>query len=222
VSQEKARTSGTGTAITVYVVDDHALVREGLINIVNLEPDLQVIGSGTGSAETVAELKRLRPRVLVTDLEMPAIRGADLIALAREALPALRVIACSMHASYGYISEALQRGPEGYVLKTSPGDLLVQAIRSVAAGQGFIDPVLQADVVRLVQSPRRSGPEAELTAQELQVIRLAAEGLTNQKIAARVGHSVESVKLRLRSSFRKLGAKDRASAVAAAIRRGLI
>lgn len=221
MSQPKAGTSGSGTAISVFVVDDHALVREGLINIVNLEPDLQVIGSGTGSAETLAEIKRLRPRVLVTDLEMPAIRGADFIALAREAVPALRVIACSMHASYGYISEALQRGAEGYVLKTSPGDLLVQAIRSVAAGRGFIDPVLQADVVRLVQSPR-SGAEAELTAQELQVIRLAAEGLTNQKIAERVGHSVESVKLRLRSSFRKLGAKDRASAVAAAIRRGLI
>lgn len=218
----EAKPNNGGTAIPVFIVDDHVLVREGLINIVNLEPDLRVVGSGTGNAETLAEIKRLRPRVLVCDLEMPTIRGADFMVLAREALPGLHVVVCSMHGSYGYISEALQRGAEGYVLKTSPGDLLVQAIRSVAAGQGFIDPLLQGDVVRLVQSPHRSGPDAELTAQELQVIRLAAEGLTNQKIAERVGQSVESVKLRLRGSFRKLGATDRASAVAAAIRRGLI
>jgi DNA-binding NarL/FixJ family response regulator len=207
---------------SVYVVDDHALVREGLVRIVNLESDLAVVGSGTGSAETLAEVRRAMPRVLIADLEMPAIRGADFIAMAREAVPSLRVVACSMHASYGYISEALRRGADGYVLKSSPGDLLVQAIRAVAAGRGFIDPALQSDVVRLVQSQGRSGEKPDLTAQELQVIRLAAEGLTNQAIAEQVGHSVESVKLRLRGSFRKLGAKDRASAVAAAIRRGLI
>jgi DNA-binding NarL/FixJ family response regulator len=208
--------------ISVYVVDDHALVREGLLRIVNLESDLTVVGSGTGSAETLAEVRRAVPRVLVADLEMPAIRGADFIAMAREAVPSLRVVACSMHASYGYISEALRRGADGYVLKSSPAELLVRAIRAVAAEQGFIDPALQSDVVRLVQSQGRSGGEPDLTAQELQVIRLAAEGLTNQAIAEQVGHSVESVKLRLRGSFRKLGAKDRASAVAAAIRRGLI
>jgi DNA-binding NarL/FixJ family response regulator len=222
VNQKPAGPQPVSTGTSVFVVDDHALVRDGLINIIDLEPDLTVVGSGTGSAETMRDVKQVRPRVLVVDLEMPVIRGADFIDMAREAVPGIRVIACSMHASYGYISEALKRGADGYVLKSSPGELLIQAIRSVAAGHGFIDPALQADVVRLIQRRGSSEADTDLTAQELQVIRLAAEGLTNQKIAERVGHSVESVKLRLRWSFRKLGAKDRASAVAAAIRRGLI
>jgi DNA-binding NarL/FixJ family response regulator len=146
---------------------------------------------------------------------VPAIHGADLIALGARRAGA---IACP-RPLVAIPLEAGRSGAEGYVLKTSPATCSCK--RLVRSRPARIHRSCEADVVRLV-SPRRSGPEAELTAQELQVIRLAAEGLTNQKIAMRVGNSMESVKLRLRSSFRKLGAKDRASAVAAAIRRGLI
>jgi DNA-binding NarL/FixJ family response regulator len=207
-------------AIAVYVVDDHALVRRGLASVINLEPGLQVVGEGSDSAATLTAIKRLQPEVLVVDLEMPTIRGPEFVMMAKQAVPSLRVVACTMHGAHGYVADALRSGADGYVLKSSPSDLLLAAIHAVAGGQGFIDPALQGDVVRLVQD--RAGAGAELTADEIRVLRFAADGLTNRQIAVRLGQSVETVKLRLRWSFRKLGATDRASAVAAAIRRGLL
>ena len=208
--------------IPVFVVDDHTLVRQGLVNIIGLERDLVVVGEGTGAAETLGEIREAKPTVLVADLDMPGVRGGDFIAMAKQALPSLRALACTMHASYGYVAEAFKRGADGYVLKSSPSELLIEGIRALADGRGFIDPALQKEVVRLVQEPNRRVPTMDLTAQEIRVLGLAAEGLTNQQIAARVGESGESVKLRLRRCFGKLGATDRASAVAAAVRRGLI
>jgi DNA-binding NarL/FixJ family response regulator len=210
------------TPITVFVVDDHILVREGLTNVINLAPDLQVVADGNGDAETLRVLTRSTARVLVIDLEMPSIRGPTFIAMAKEAMPELGVVACTMHGSYGYLSEALGHGATGYVLKSSSSDLLIEAIRAAAAGRGFIDPALQGEVVRLVQGKIANSAAPNLTSMELRVLRFAADGLTNPEIGVRVGQSVESVKLRLRRAFRKLGAKDRASAVASAIRRGLI
>jgi DNA-binding NarL/FixJ family response regulator len=211
------------SVISVFVVDDHALVRSGLVNIIALEPDLQVVGDGTGALESLNAIRRSQPRVLVVDLDMPTIRGPDFISMAKDAVPTLLALACTVHASYGWVAEAFRRGADGYVLKSSSSSLLIDAIRAVAEGRGFIDPALQKEVVRLAQQGKgQRAPTMELTARELRVLGLAAEGLTNQQIAARVGESVESVKLHLRRSFSKLGATDRASAVVAAVRRGLI
>lgn len=209
-------------AITVFVVDDHTLVRRGLVQVIDAEEDLQVVGEGVGSEETLGEVRRLRPNVIVVDLEMPQIRGAEFIESAREADPQVRALVCTMHAAHGYVSEALRRGADGYVLKSSPSHLLVDAIRSVAAGKGFIDPALQTDVIRLLQDPDQRLLSSDLTAAEIEVLRLAADGLGNQEIAERTRQSVETVKLRLRRCFQKLGAADRAHAVALALRRHLI
>jgi DNA-binding NarL/FixJ family response regulator len=207
---------------TVFVIDDHTLVRNAIVQIINMEEDLQVVGEGDGSAETIEAVRKLRPRVLVVDLEMPRMRGADLIALAKDMTPPPGVLVCTMHASHGYVSEALRRGADGYVLKSSPSAQLIDGIRRVAAGLGWIDPTLQTDVIKLLQKGDSQRVSKEMTAQEIEVLRFAAEGLTNQEIAERTRQSVETVKLRLRRSFQKLGATDRANAVALAVRQGLI
>jgi DNA-binding NarL/FixJ family response regulator len=209
-------------AVTVFVVDDHELVRNAVARAINLEEDLEVVGEGSGSAETLDAIRQRRPRVVVVDLEMPAIRGADLIALMKDTVPEVRALVCSMHASYGYVAEALRRGADGYVLKSSAAAMLLDGIRTVAAGQAFIDPALQSDVLRLVQSPTRGNSSHELTAQELEALQLAAEGLSNDEIAQRTHQSFETVKLRMRRAFRKLGAIDRSHAVALAMRQNLI
>jgi two-component system response regulator DegU len=208
--------------ITVFVVDDHMLVRNGIVQVINLEEDLEVVGEGEGSAETLDVVRRLAPQVVVVDLEMPRIRGADFIERIRQYVPGIRTLVCTMHASHGYVVEALRRGADGYVLKSSPSERLVEAIRSVAAGQGFIDPALQTEVIRLLQDRDQRFLASELTAAEIEVLRLAADGLSNQEIARQTRQSVETVKLRLRRSFQKLGASDRAHAVALALRRNLI
>ncbi len=220
----KAEEGATGVAgeISVFVVDDHGLVREGLVDIIRRSAGLRAVGSGAGDAETLRALIAAKARVLTVDLEMPSIRGPSFITMARDALPELRVVVCTMHGTYGYVSDALGHGANGYVLKSSSGEVLLDAIRAVAAGRAFIDPALQDHVVRLVQTQMSGRAEQNPTAVELQVLRLAAEGLSNPEIAAQIGQSVDSVKLRLRWIFRKLGAKDRASAVASAIRRGMI
>ncbi len=209
-------------AISVFVVDDHALVRHGIVQLIKLEDDLEVVGEGTGSVETTNAIRRLQPQVVLVDLEMPDIRGADFIALIKNGRTKLRVLVCTMHASYAYVAEALRCGADGYVLKSSPSSFLLDGIRRVATGQGHIDPALQSDVIKLLQSPDHKLMTSALTMQEIDAVRLAAEGLTNTEIAQRTGQSVETVKLRLRRSFQKLGAADRANAVALALRRNLI
>lgn len=208
--------------VTAFIVDDHALVRSGMRHIVDLEDDIEVVGDGPGSASTFEAIQATQPAVVVVDLEMPGIRGVDMIEMIKRSVPKARTLVCSMHASYGYVAEALRRGAEGYVLKSSPSTLLVEGIRRVAAGDGYIDPGLQSDVLRLLQDRDQAVFNVELTLQELEVLQLAAEGLGNVDIAQRTHQSVETVKLRLRRSFRKLGAADRASAVAVALRRSLI
>jgi DNA-binding NarL/FixJ family response regulator len=208
--------------ISVFIIDDHALVRSGVRQIVDLEADMEVVGEGAGTAEALELVRRLQPDVAVVDLEMPGIRGVDAIEVIKRGSPRCRALVCSMHASYGYVAEALRRGAEGYVLKSSPSELLIEGIRRVAQGQGYIDPALQNEVLRLLQDRDQSLFDEQLTLQELEVLQLAAEGLGNQEIAERTHQSVETVKLRLRRSFRKLGASDRASAVALALRRSLI
>ncbi len=209
-------------AITVFVVDDHALVRSGIAQVIDAEDDLDVVGEGTGSSETLDAVSAIRPHVAVVDLEMQPIRGVDFIERVKDAVPEIRTLACTMHSAQGYVAEALRRGADGYVLKTSPSTLLTDGIRTVASGAGFLDPALQTDVVRLLKGRDRRLLATDLTAQEIEVLRLASEGLTNQEIAGRVHQSIETVKLRLRRSFQKLGAVDRANAVALALRRNLL
>lgn len=207
---------------SVFIVDDHALVRSGMREIINLEEDLEVVGEGSGCAETIDAIEKARPVVVIVDLEMPGIRGVDMIERIKQGSPTTRALVCSMHASYGYVAEALRRGAEGYVLKSSPSAMLIEGIRRVAGDNGYIDPALQTEVLRLLQDRQQLLFNEELTVHELEVLQLAAEGYGNQEIAERTHQSVETVKLRLRRSFRKLGAADRANAVAVAMRRSLI
>jgi DNA-binding NarL/FixJ family response regulator len=209
-------------SITVFVVDDHALVRQGIVQLVNSESDLTVVGDGGGSPESLDAIRRLKPQVVSLDLEMPEVRGADFIGRVQSASPTSRVLVCTMHGHYAYVAEALRCGADGYVLKSSPSSLLIEGIRRVAAGKGLIDPALQTDVIKHLQSPTVPGATQDLTAREIEVLRLAAEGMSNHEIAKRTAQSVETVKLRLRRSFQKLGAADRVNAVALAMRRHLI
>jgi DNA-binding NarL/FixJ family response regulator len=208
--------------ITIYIADDHTLVRSGLRRIIELEGDMQVVGDGNGSAESVEAIRQMRPSVVVVDLEMPGIRGVDLIGMVKRTSPNSAALVCSMHASYGYVGEALHRGATGYVLKSSPSSMLIEGIRRVASGDGYIDPVLQSEVLHLLQDRDKNLFKEALTQRELEVLRFAADGLGNKEIADRTHQSVETVKLRFRRSFRKLGAADRANAVALALRRSLI
>lgn len=205
--------------ISVFVIDDHEMVRRAMADYIGRANGFRLLGDGPGERQTLAVLLEQRPDVVTLDMEMPGLSGAQCIEYLKSAAEPPRVLVCSMHDGATYVAEAFRRGADGYVLKRSPLPSLLEALRRVASGDGFIDPGLHVDVIARF---RAAMAEGTLTGEELDVLRLAAQGCNNEQIAERLGASVETVKHRLRRAFRKLGASDRAHAVAIALTHKLL
>jgi DNA-binding NarL/FixJ family response regulator len=205
--------------ISVFVIDDHEMVRRAMADYIGRAASFAVVGDGPGDRATLDRVREQHPTVVVIDMEMPSISGAQFIAYLKAEPEAPRVLVCSMHDAATYVSEAFRRGADGYILKRSPLPSLLEALRRVAAGEGYIDPSLHVDVINRF---RAAMAEGALTGEELDVLRLAAQGRNNEQIAERLNASVETVKHRLRRAFRKLGASDRAHAVAIALTQKLL
>lgn len=205
--------------IDVFVVDDHEMVRMALTDFIVRQPDFVLKGQGAGDRQTLEEIRRTSPRVVSVDLEMPVISGSQFLEFTKALTPAPRILVCSMHSAPAYVVDAFRRGADGYVLKRSPMSSYLEALRLVAGGDGYIDPSLHSDVIRRLKEPDSSEP---LSPEELDALRLAADGLTNEQIAERLGQSFESVKHRLKRVFQKLEARDRSHAVAIAFKRNLL
>ncbi len=205
--------------ITVFVIDDHEMVRCAMADYIGRADGFTMLGDGPGDRATLDAVRRGKPDVVTMDMEMPSISGAQFIEYLRVEPTGPRVLVCSMHDAATYVTEAFRRGADGYILKRSPLPSLLDALRRVVAGEGYIDPGLHVDVINRF---RAALAEGGLTGEELDVLRLAAQGRNNDQIAERLGTSVETVKHRLRRAFRKLGASDRAHAVAIALTQKLL
>ncbi|MFN8642408.1 MAG: response regulator transcription factor [Candidatus Binatia bacterium] len=205
--------------ISVFVIDDHEMVRRAMADYVARAEGFTLLGDGPGDRETLAAVLAAKPDVVVLDMEMPSISGAQFIEFLRVEAESPRVLVCSMHDAATYVTEAFRRGADGYILKRSPLPSLLEAVRRVASGEGYIDSGLHVDVIARF---RDAMAEGALTGEELDVLRLAAQGRNNEQIAERLGTSVETIKHRLRRVFRKLGASDRAHAVAIALTQKLL
>jgi DNA-binding NarL/FixJ family response regulator len=216
--------------IRVLVVDDEELVRTGLRMILGAEPDLDVVGTASDGAQAVSEVRRLRPDVVLMDIRMPAVDG---LAATRTILggpdPApCKVVILTTFDVDEHVYEALRAGASGFLLKDVPADQLVHAIRVAAAGEALLAPSVTR---RLIASFTRQGPRSaparpraldELTARELEVLVLLAEGLSNAEIATRLFVGDATVKTHVARILTKLGVRDRVQAVIVAFRAGLI
>ncbi len=189
--------------IRVVVAEDQAMVLGALSALLGMERDLEVVGRAANGTEALELARRLRPDVIVTDIEMPELSGLDLAAAIRtERLPS-KVIVLTTFARPGYLRRALDAGAAAYLLKDAPSHQLADAIRRVAAGGRVIDPELAAD----------AWSEADpLTDRERQVLRLAADGLSSGEIAAELALSDGTVRNYLSEAISKLGAKNRVEA----------
>ena len=209
-----------GTPIRVLVVDDHAVVREGLASILAREADLEVVGLAAGGEEGLAMVAELSPDVVLLDMQMPEMHGLEVLERLNagdRVSPA--VIVLTVHADDELVLNAVRGGAQGYVLKSASRDELVRAIRHVAAGgQRFDEVVVRA----LLAEEDRQGSEPVLTERELDVLRLVAAGFSNKEIAAHLYVGVSTVKTHLDDVYRKLDVSDRAHAVAVALRAGLL
>jgi DNA-binding NarL/FixJ family response regulator len=199
----------------VLVVDDHALLRTGVANIINQEPDLLVVAEAGNGAEAVDAYGRHHPDVTLLDLRMPVMEGVEAVRRIRELDPRARVIVLTTYDTDDEIASALKAGAKAYVLKDISADELVNCIREVLAGKTYLAPAAAA---KLAEGVTR----VQLTPREMATLRLMADGKTNKEIASELEISDRTVKTHLGHLFEKLGVTSRTEAVKVATRRGLV
>lgn len=207
--------------IRVLLVDDHAVVREGLRLLINSQPDMEVIGEAPDGLAAISMTAELDPDVAVVDVSMPGLNGAQVTAKLREAQPGRKVLVLTVHEDKGYLRLLLQAGASGYVLKRAAASELVQAIRAVAGGGTYLDPGLASSVVDdFVRPAERELPAVELSDREAEVVRLIALGYSNKEIAAQLKLSVKTVETYKTRSMEKLHIRSRVDIVRYAVKRG--
>ena len=219
--------------IDLLVVDDVELVREGLRMILDAEPDLAVVGTACDGAQAVSEVRRLRPDVVLMDIRMPGVDGlaATRHILQTAGMPPCKVIVLTTFDVDEHVYEALRAGASGFLLKDVPAAQLVHAIRVVAAGEALLAPSITRRLISTFTSappphavettPAPPAGLDELTARELEVLVLLAEGLSNAEIAAKLYVGEATVKTHVARVLMKLGVRDRVQAVIVAFRAGL-
>ncbi|MBC7247502.1 MAG: response regulator transcription factor [Actinobacteria bacterium] len=209
--------------LRVMVVDDHRLVREGLIGLLRLNPEIEVVGEAANGDEAVARAKALKPDVVLMDISMPGMNGITATRLIKKALPDTKVIMLTMLDQEGYVYESVKAGATGYLLKNAGLEELVKAVKEVHRGGATLHPDAQAQLLKEYLYLARSNRETYgLSEREMEILQLLADGLSNKEIADRLFISIQTVKTHITHIFEKLGVSDRTEAVAAALRRGLV
>lgn len=202
-------------AVSVLLVDDHLLMREGVRAVVGTQSDIRIIGEAASGAEAIAEFERLKPDIVLMDLQMPDMSGVDAIIAIKAKAPDARIIVLTTFSGDGRAIKALRAGAAGYLLKASLRNELLDAIRSVFDGGKHLDAtVATAIAMHVLDDP--------LSEREVKVLSLAAAGNSNKQIATKLQISEETVKGHLKQVYAKLGANDRTHAVTLAAKRGLI
>jgi DNA-binding NarL/FixJ family response regulator len=202
-------------AIRVLCVDDHRLMREGLVRIVGLQPDIVVVAEARNGEEAVEQFLTHRPDVTLMDMQMPVMSGLQAIRAIRRAEPDARVVVLTMYQGDEDIYRALQAGATSYLLKDSVPDDLIRVIREAHAGNA----TMSDDVAAKLAS--RAGQPA-LTDRELQVLELLAAGQRNKEIAATLAISEDTARTHIKSIFVKFNVHDRTAALAEGVRRGIV
>ena len=201
--------------IRVLIVDDHAIVREGIAALLGRQPDMVAVGEASDGAEAVARFRELAPDVTLMDMQMGDMGGVEAIEQIRRVSPDARILVLTTYPGDAHVVRAIRAGAAGYLLKNCIRKELLDAIRAVHAGRRTMSPAVAHDLaMHALDEP--------LTERELTVLRLVADGHGNKEIAWRLKLSIETIKAHLKSIFAKLGVDDRTEAVTVAARRGFI
>jgi DNA-binding NarL/FixJ family response regulator len=202
------------TAIRVLIVDDHAIVRQGLAAMNENQPDMMLVGQAGNGQEAIDQYRQLQPDVTLMDLRMPQVSGVDAtIAICAEFAHA-RIVILTTYDGDEDIYRGLRAGAKGYLLKDAEPDELLNAIHVVHNGQQYIPPHIGAKLAQRLNNP-------ELTDRELEVLRLVAQGMSNLQISATLSIAESTVKSNINHILSKLGAKDRTQATIIALKRGI-
>lgn len=205
--------------IRILVVDDHPVVREGLVALLEDESGFRLVGSAASAEDALAAVTRQRPDIILLDLELPGMDGVEAISRLAEVVPGARVIVFTAYDTDERVVGAIRAGARGYLLKGAAAEEIVRAIREVVGGGSHLASRVAATVLAEISAPRRRGVLSE---RERAVLRLVADGQSTKQIAHSLGITDRTVKFHVTSILNKLGADTRAHAVALAVQRGLL
>jgi NarL family two-component system response regulator LiaR len=207
--------------IRVLIVDDHAVVREGLRTFLDLQDGIEVVGEAGDGEAGISEAERLRPDVVLVDLVMPRLDGVQTMRELRTRVPGARAIVLTSFLDDERLLPAIRAGAAGYLLKSVQPKELARAVRTAAAGEALIDPAVAARLVHALAEGGRDARADELTRREREVLALIGRGFANKRIAAELGIAEKTVKAHVSNVLAKLGVADRTQAALYAARQGL-
>jgi DNA-binding NarL/FixJ family response regulator len=200
------------------IVDDHSVVRQGLDLLIGDLDDLEVVGQVSNGEEALAAVAELQPEIVLMDVRLPGIDGVSAVKRIHQAAPSVKFVIFSAYGDKRLLSDAIAAGARGYVMKGSPPEDLLRAIRTVAGGKAFVDPSLSP---ALLMTDGGDGDQP-LSEREREILQLLAEGFHTEEVARRIGLSVETVKSDTKRVIAKLQADTRTHAVAIALRQAII
>lgn len=210
--------------LRVLLADDHEMIRDGLKLLVNSQPDMETVGEAEDGGVAVRLAQELLPDVVVMDVSMPGVDGLQATKKLKQICPQVNILTLTRHTDDGYFQQLLRAGANGYVLKQSKSAELLRAIRTVAAGQTYLDPAITEKVFTHIRGrtgvDRSATPDADLTVREAEVLRLIALGYINKEVAARLSLSIKTVETHKANGMRKMGMTSRVDIVRYAMLKG--
>ncbi|MCI4566941.1 response regulator transcription factor [Lysobacter sp. CFH 32150] len=221
----RAQLAGMGIGIIrVLLADDHTLVRESLVGLLQADSSVQVVAQAADGLEAVTKAIATRPDIVVADISMPRLNGLEVVRRLREALPETKVLMLTMHQEDEYVLQAVRAGASGYLVKDSAASELLAAVHSLQAGRGYFGPQASRALAEQLQHPERvvDDPYGRLTTREREVFHLIVEGLTTKEIARRLEISAKTAENHRARVLDKLDVRNTAELVRYALRKGLL
>lgn len=204
------------------LVDDHAVLRDGLRNIISVEEDIEVVGEAVSGDDALLQVEKCKPDMILMDINMPMKNGVEVTGILKKKYPHIKVLVLTMHSHEEYFMSAIREGADGYLLKDAPSDQVVEAIRTVARGESVIHPSMTRKLLAFHQQKETQKEDTTLTEREKEVLLCLVEGLSNKEIADRLFISDKTVKIHVSKIFKKLNVKSRSQVVIHAVQHQLV
>ncbi len=210
----------------ILIADDHAMLREGMRNLLSQEKDFELVGEAANGEEAIQLTKKLKPDIVIMDIVMPRMNGVEATRQIKQVSPSTALLILTAYSDIRYIIGLLEAGACGYLLKNSPGKDVIKAIRAVRAGESVLDPEVTRKLVQrlasLSKNPEDHRLNDQLTAREMEILKWAARGLSNKEMSEKLFISLRTVKAHMTNIFNKLGCSSRTDAIIKGLKQGYI
>lgn len=208
--------------IRLMLVDDHAVLRDGLRNIISVVEDIEVVGEAVSGDDALDQVEKCQPDMILMDINMPVKNGVEVTGILKRKYPHIKILILTMHSHEEYFMSAIREGADGYLLKDAPSDQVIEAIRTVARGESVIHPSMTKKLLAFHQQIQTEQEDTTLTEREKEVLLCLVEGLSNKEIADRLFISDKTVKIHVSKIFKKLNVKSRSQVIIHAVQHQLV